>query len=350
MHLNRSAAEYAYYIVHGASEETVISQFRHRYNIHADQIRTDFTHIVDTIETLAQTEDMDPESFFGTERSDLYSHESSAPYRLDCGLTYRMNDEAASNTAPVERVKRELLTEEWKQILQKAWDAGIPHIVFTGGEPTLRPDLPELIGYCQQEGQVSGLITDGYKLTNHEYFHSLLNAGLDHLMVILDPREEQSWEAVLDAVNEDIHLTVHLTITEKDTDEPFMVIDRLHKMGVKSLSISGADQEIMDLVRTCGEYAQKLGFSMVWDLPVPYSHFHPAAQDLEENNQIQGAGVAWLYVEPDGDVLPAQGILRVLGNLLTDSWVIHLGSSGSKEIVTENAHNRTMASPIFGAG
>jgi len=27
-----------------------------------------------------------------------------------------------------------------------------------------------------------------------------------------------------------------------------------------------------------------------------------------------------LYVEPDGDVLPAQGVNRVLGNILTDPW------------------------------
>jgi hypothetical protein len=27
-----------------------------------------------------------------------------------------------------------------------------------------------------------------------------------------------------------------------------------------------------------------------------------------------------IYVEPDGDVLPGQGINRPLGNLLSDSW------------------------------
>ena len=34
-----------------------------------------------------------------------------------------------------------------------------------------------------------------------------------------------------------------------------------------------------------------------------------------------GPGHAWLYVEPDGDVLPGQGhYQQVLGNLLTDAW------------------------------
>ena len=35
---------------------------------------------------------------------------------------------------------------------------------------------------------------------------------------------------------------------------------------------------------------------------------------------VDGAGSAWLYVEPDGDVLPAQGVNRVLGSLLADPW------------------------------
>ena len=35
---------------------------------------------------------------------------------------------------------------------------------------------------------------------------------------------------------------------------------------------------------------------------------------------MEGAGKAWLYVEPDGDVLPAQGVNQGMGNLLQDSW------------------------------
>jgi len=48
---------------------------------------------------------------------------------------------------------------------------------------------------------------------------------------------------------------------------------------------------------------------------------HPVALELTEHNHAsQGAGKAWLYVEPDGDVLPEQGENQVLGNLCRDSW------------------------------
>jgi len=63
---------------------------------------------------------------------------------------------------------------------------------------------------------------------------------------------------------------------------------------------------------------------LVWDLPVPYSHNNPVTLELaQHSNQPvpQGAGKAWLYVEPDGDVLPAQGMYeQILGNILRDPW------------------------------
>jgi molybdenum cofactor biosynthesis enzyme MoaA len=102
--------------------------------------------------------------FLDFERVEPYSKEVSAPYRLDCALTYKTVDES-HDAVPVERVKRELVTDEWKIILQKAWQVGIPQIVFTGGEPTLRPDLNELIPLLKSRAG-NGLLTDGKRLLN----------------------------------------------------------------------------------------------------------------------------------------------------------------------------------------
>ena len=67
--------------------------------------------------------------------------------------------------------------------------------------------------------------------------------------------------------------------------------------------------------------AAELGFNLVWDLPVPYSKFNPVAlETLSVPKLEEGAVKGWLYIEPDGDVLPAQSINKVLGNMVEDSW------------------------------
>jgi len=67
--------------------------------------------------------------------------------------------------------------------------------------------------------------------------------------------------------------------------------------------------------------AAELGLTIKFDLPVPYSAYNPVALETQEDKIPEGAGGAWMYVEPDGDVLPAQGMAdKVLGNLLKDDW------------------------------
>ncbi len=58
-------------------------------------------------------------------------------------------------------------------MIDKLHDLGIPHIVFTGGEPTLREDLATLIAHTQKLELVSGLVTNGRKLKDKDYLQSL---------------------------------------------------------------------------------------------------------------------------------------------------------------------------------
>jgi organic radical activating enzyme len=324
LHLNQTAAELAYHMVKGDSAETTVKAVSKRYNINQAQVLQDVQEMDERIHSIINTPDLDPVTFLDFERVDPYSTEISAPYRLDCALTYKTGEEA-KNSAPVERVKRELLTEEWKTILLKAWQAGIPQIVFTGGEPTIRPDLCELIACTQNQGQVTGLLTDGYRLAERDYLHSLLQSGLDHVMIVLDPDISQVWEAIRDVANEDLFMTVHFTVTKKNSSKAEEILQRLDKMmgTMRNLSLSVNHSDLKEELATVRSLAGKMGFQLAWDLPVPYSALNPVTLELEkEELPTKGAGTAWLYVEPDGDVLPAQGINKVLGNLLSDPWEI----------------------------
>ena len=321
LHLNPTAAEYCYHLVQQSPQSEMLSQMGKRYSIGKIEILNDFNELKNRLDTLINTPDIDPVTYLGFDREEPYSAAISAPYRLDCALTYQTSA-GGPQGALGERVSRELTLEEWKTILDKAWQAGIPHIIFTGGEPTLRPDLPELIVYTQQIGQVSGLLTDGLCLTDAAYLDDLLAKGLDHIMLVLDPASPPAWQALEQVLAKDIHVTVHLTLDGSLAGKWQAVLERLAGMGVYSLSLSMADISLKNELEAASHTANEHGLNLVWDLPVPYSRLHPMAlESADQASMAEGAGKAWLYVEPDGDVLAGQGLVeRSFGNLLNDSW------------------------------
>ena len=134
-------------------------------------------------------------------------------------------------------MERELTTEEWQIIIDKAWQAGIPHIIFTGGEATLREDLPQLIAHVEKNGQVCGLLTDGLKLANKDYFELLLQTGLDHVMLILQPNDPRSWKAIEIIVPQDLFLTVHLTLNKENVNEAKNILQQLANLDVENISL-----------------------------------------------------------------------------------------------------------------
>ena len=320
LHLNQTAAEFAYHLMQGRDKVAAASTVAERYKIPPETAQKDLDEFLAKIDALVKSEDVDPVAYFEMERVAPYSQKISAPYRLDCALTYRVSDGTASSVAPTERVSRELSTEEWKALLKNAWEAGIPHVIFTGGEPTLREDLPELISEAEKLGLVSGLLTDGHKLAEKKYTMDLLKRGLDHILLLVDDGSKQFWNALKVLMPLDIAVSVHVTLTHDNCKDFARLLEKIARTGVKNISLSASESGLGDDLAKASHKAAELGLTQVWDLPVPYSAFHPVALELAGEEAPQGAGKAWLYVEPDGDVLPAQGVNHLLGNLLSDPW------------------------------
>lgn len=319
LHLNQTAAELAYHLITGTPQDQMIRQVQNRYRIDPQQILEDYHSLTDRIQTLIHSPDVDPGMFLEFERTTPHSKQLSAPLRLDCALTYRLPASADPSDTPTKRVDQELTTEEWFQVIDKAWAIGIPHLVFTGGEPTLRNDLPELIAHAEKNGQVTGLLSDGLRLSDPAYLNTLLQTGLDHLMMSIQPADPNAWAALENALQADLFVAVHLTLNLQNAIQAPDFLTRLSNTGVKALSISATDPTLHQAMTDLRNQAATLGLSLVWDLPVPYSAFNPIALETQEESS-PGAGNSWLYIEPDGDVLPAQEINQVLGNILRDPW------------------------------
>lgn len=321
LHLNSTAAEYAFHFIKGAAPEEAAKQISKRYRISKSIALQDYNDFVDRIQTLVTTPDLDPVSYLDFDLAQPHSADLTAPLRLDCALTYRLPADTQAEYAPTKRVDRELSTEEWKMILDKAWIEGIPHITFTGGEATLREDLPELIAQAEKNGQVCGLLTDGLKLADKKYLELLLQTGLDHILFMLQPEQPKSWAALETIMPEDIFVTVHITLNRDNIKNAGETLERLAKLGVQSLSLTHSDSPSTEAYDALRNKAATLGLTLRFDLPVPYSADNPVATETEEDHIPDGAGKAWLYVEPDGDVLPTQGMAdQVLGNFLRDDW------------------------------
>jgi MoaA/NifB/PqqE/SkfB family radical SAM enzyme len=159
------------------------------------------------------------------------------------------------------------------------------------------------------------------KLADKKYLDMLLQTGLDHLLLILQPDNKTSWKAIETIMPEDLFTTIHLTLTPQNAGKGVDVLERLSSLGVENLSLSTSDASLKEAVSELQNKAAALGLSLKFDLPVPYSAEHPVAFETAEDNVPEGAGKAWLYVEPDGDVLPRQGMAdKILGNLLRDPW------------------------------
>lgn len=78
--------------------------------------------------------------------------------------------------------ENEMTTEQWKKVIREARELGAMQIGFTGGEPTLRKDLEELIGYAAQLGFYTNLITSGIGLTPAR-LQTMKEVGLNHIQL-----------------------------------------------------------------------------------------------------------------------------------------------------------------------
>lgn len=320
LHLNATATAHALQLVQGATADEAANAISRRFRVSKGQAREDFDEFRQKILTLATNPDVDPVLFLDLDRSIPYSDAPSAPYRLDVALTYSTNPDGELDPLARARVDRELETEEWKKILENAWAAGIPHVTFTGGEPTRRDDLVELVEFAEIQGQVTGVLTDGRRLSNNAVVEALSQAGLDHFLIVFIPDDADSLAGIKNALASDVFTAIHLTLNADFEPQAVEWLRRFSDMGVQAISISGDDDptDLPGKLSELREIIADMGMDLIWDLPVPYSHVNPINQEVADAQP--GTGRAWLYVEPDGDVLPGQGVDNILGNFLRDPW------------------------------
>jgi len=317
------------------------------------RIQADMETIYTTIRQIAFREEVTTDVHYMSIGD--YAPYMQAPHRMDLMVSAMTKDGswhcnqkcvhcyAAGQTLSDEA---ELSTEEWKQILDRCRSAGIPQVTFTGGEPTMREDLFELIRHARWF--ISRLNTNGIRLSP-EYCRELRKAELDSVQITfysVDPevhnrlvgaaRYEETLAGIKNALAAGLSVSINTPLCTLNRDYE-KTLELLHGLGViyvtcsglittgsaagsesESLQLQGGDLE--EILRRAVSYCHSNGMEIAFTSPGWLKE--EVFEELNIPSPSCGACLSNMAVTPGGNVVPCQSWLsdQPLGNMLRDDW------------------------------
>ncbi len=317
-------------------------------------LEEDLEDMLDVLFAVARGNDPDAEIEKLSIRA--YRDNMTAPHRMDlmvsamtdsCGA-WQCNQKCVFCYAAGQQMGkvRELTTGEWKQVIDRLEAARVPMVTFTGGEPTQRADIAQLVGYAKR--MVTRLNTNGVNLSP-ELVRQLKEAGLDSLQVTLYSHDENIHNALVgsnhyadtvrgirNAVAAGLDISINTPLCRKNADYG-KTLAYIHSLGVRFVTVSGLictgmaginheeydlnSEELFAIVKTakifCNDHEMEMDFTS------------PGLIDAEKlesmgmNVPMCGACLSNMAIAPDGTVVPCQSWLggdASLGNILTDPF------------------------------
>ena len=302
-----------------------------------------------------------------------YAPEMTAPHRMDLMVSamtkngaWHCNQKCLHCYAAGQPMGEtaELTTEQWKELLEKLRRANVPQVTFTGGEPTLRSDLAELVEAAQWF--VTRLNTNGQLLTP-ELCRKLYGASLDSVQVTLYAADaathnalvgadgfERTVQGIRNAVAAGLIVSINTPLCSLNTDYAD-TLEFAGSLGVRYATCSGlipsgaaeeaeskatalTAEELTAVLDRASKKAFELGMELDFTSPGWLDEATLRRLDLTLIPSC-GACLSNMAVTPDGTVVPCQSWLGGvrLGNLLTDPWESIWDGEKCREIRAESA-------------
>lgn len=318
------------------------------------RISEDIRTIYDTIRQIAFREPVTTEVNYMSIGE--YEEYMNAPHRMDVmvsamtkGGRWHCNQKCIHCYAAGQMLsdEEELSTEEWKKIIDKCREAGIPQITFTGGEPTMREDIMELISYARWF--ISRLNTNGIKLTE-DYCKKLHEAELDSVQITFyssDPEVHNrlvgadqfanTAAGIDNALKEGLSVSINTPLCTLNR-EYVKTLEYLHDRGVIYVTCSGMimtgnatteesedlqlkGEELEKILRDAVAYCNENGMEIAFTSPGWISQ--NVFDELNIPSPSCGACLSNMAITPGGNVVPCQSWLsdKPIGNMLRDDWV-----------------------------
>ena len=315
----------------------------------------------------------EPEAEVGLLSLSDYAPEMTAPHRMDLMVSamekdgsWHCNQKCLHCYAAGQPMGEtpELSTEQWKTALALLRKANIPQVTFTGGEPTLRSDLVELVQAAAWF--VTRLNTNGRLLTP-ELCAGLYEASLDSVQVTLYSAEgnihnqlvgvngfSDTVQGIRHAVEAGLIVSVNTPLCSLNTHYA-ETLRFAHSLGVRYATCSGlipsgsacgqesratalTPEQLTDVLRQAVDTAEELGMEL--DFTSPGWLEEETLRSLGLNLIPScGACLSNMAVTPDGKVVPCQSWLsdEPLGDLLHDDWADIWNSPRCAAIRAESA-------------
>lgn len=285
-----------------------------------------------------------------------YRNNMTAPHRMDLMVSamtdaqgnWQCNQKCIFCYAAGQEMgkTKELTTAQWKQAIDRLEEARVPMVTFTGGEPTQRADIAELVGYAKR--MVTRLNTNGVNLTP-ELVQQLKEAGLDSLQVTLYSHDEKihnalvgsnhyadTLQGVRNAVAAGLDISINTPVCRKNADYA-KTLAFIHSLGVRFVTVSGlictgmaginheeydlSAEELFETVKSAKTFCN--AHEMEMDFTSPGLIDGEKLESLGMNVPMCGAALSNMAIAPDGTVVPCQSWLGAdasLGNILTDPF------------------------------
>ncbi len=293
----------------------------------------------------------------------MFSVPVSAPYKADLALSYGCNNAcphcynpctrttpakpqaAHSENSRLSTLDSPLSPAQWRRVLRRLAAIGVPHVVFTGGEPTLVDGLPELIRTAAGLGLVTGLNTNGRRLGQPGFAATLRRAGLDHVQVTLHSHDpavhnamsgadsfQETVAGVRGALAAGLHTLSNTTLTRRNVAAAGQTVDFLHRLGLRTFAMNGMiysgggrtsddalpAETLAPVLAQVRDLAARRAMHFLWYTPTEYCRLSPV--ELELGPRRCNAGEYSICIEPNGDVIPCQSYYVPAGNILRNPW------------------------------
>jgi radical SAM protein with 4Fe4S-binding SPASM domain len=351
--------------------KTVAATKRVYRRVEETTLKADLWRIIKVLGDVAVGKE--PEEKIGALSLSAYARHMTAPHRMDLMLSslrkngaWNCNNKCLHCYAARQPLSEaeELSTEGWKKVIDKCREANIPQLTFTGGEPTLRPDLAALLDYSKWF--VTRLNTNGICLTEALCL-ALCAASLDSVQVTLYSAEPavhyalvgtESWDATVggikNALAAGLSVSINTPLCTLNSDYT-ATLRFLQELGVRYVSCSGlipagnarsaestgtqlSEDALAGILENACDYCKANAIDISFTSPgwVPETRLRDIGL---KSVPSCGACLSNMAVAPDGTVIPCQSWLTGpgLGNLLTTPWKEIWNSRLCREIRTVSA-------------